>query len=83
MADNSLVLVKNAKGRYVFCDPESAVALVAHSPKDKKGRPSAYKVDDTEEYKRGSELAAGGQGEGVRGDKVLERTGEGLVAKEG
>lgn len=83
MSDDSVVLVKNAKGRFVFCDPEAADALIARSGKDENDKPLASIVEaGSPEYDRGSEFAAGGKGSGVRGSQVLKNTSEGLVAGE-
>lgn len=74
MADDSVVLVKNAKGRYVIVSALRASEMVAR--KDGSKIVSA----ETEEYQKGVELSSGGQGAGIRGDQVLRHTSEGLAA---
>ena len=77
------VLLQNAKGRFVFVSQEQADSYLARTPVDKQTNLPRVVAKNAPDYARGEELANGGHGEGVQGDAVLKRTGEGLVPTRG
>ena len=80
MADEQ-VLLKNAKGRYVVVPKEDAEAYIAKTAFDKRSKLPRIVYGKDDDHAKGLALAAGGEGEGVRGDAILYRTGDGLVVK--